>query len=148
MAMEYFDEKIVPTFKINPHSPITGSMTTTNSCDLHGSSSISPSKILSGSFMPIAGPSYIGVPPILSSPVFGTSYSTPKSRLPSIVDKPLLQQRFNETSANRTSDFLSPIEKNFLDSIKDSHRMMETTVKRQRRMIRKMQKVSSFTRFT
>ena len=92
--------------------------------------------------MPIAGPSYLGVPPVLPSPVFSTSYSTPKSRLPSIVDKPLLLQRFNETSANRTSDIPSPVEKNLLDTIKDSHRMMETTVKRQRRMIRKMQKVS------
>ena len=92
--------------------------------------------------MPIAGSSYLGVPPVLPSPVFGTSYSTPKSRLPSIVDKPLLLQRFNETSANRTSDSFSPVEKTLLDSIKDSHRIMETTVKRQRRMIKKMQKVS------
>jgi hypothetical protein len=60
MAMEHFDEKIVPTFKINPHSPIAGTASVVNACDLHGSNSLSPSKILSGAFMPIAGPSYLG----------------------------------------------------------------------------------------
>ena len=144
MAMEYFDEKIVPSLKINPHSPITASMSTVNSCDLHGGPTISPSKILSGSYMQIAGPSYLGVPPSISSPVFGTVHSTPKNRFHTIFDKPVMLQHSNETSFNRKNDIISPVEKTLLESIRKSHRVLETTIKKQRRVIKNMQKVGLF----
>ena len=142
MAMEHFDEKIVPTFRINPQNAIAGSASMISTCDLHGNSSVSPSKILSGSFMPIAGPSYLGVPAGISSPVFGTTHSTPKSRYHTYVDKPLTVKRFDQKFTNKSTDNLHPAEKTFLDSINKSHQILEKTIKRQRRIMRKMQKVS------
>ena len=142
MAMEYFDEKIVPTFKINPHNPIAGTASMVNACDLHGSSSMSPSKILSGAFMPIAGPSYLGVPAGVSSPVFGTVHSTPKGQFQTYADKPFLLKRFNENNINKSIENLHSDEKSTIDCLNKSHRLLEATIKRQRRVLKKMQKVS------
>ena len=142
MAMEHFDEKIVPTFKINPHSPIAGTASMVNACDLHGSNSLSPSKILSGAFMPIAGPSYLGVPAGVSSPVFGSLHSTPKGRFQTYADKQLLLKRLDEKSLNKSTESLNAVENSILDSFTNSHRVLENTIKRQNRLIKKMRKVS------
>ena len=140
MAMEHFDEKIVPTFKVNPSSPAAAAVAVVSSC---GHNPVSPSKILSGSYMSIAGPSFLGVPGI-SSPVFGTSQSTPK-RCSSFSVATQVGRLSNSDEADTSgvvtgSEF---VEKSDLEKINMNQKILETTIKRQRRIIKKMQKVSS-----
>lgn len=135
MAMEHFDEKIVPTFKVNPQSPAAAAIAVVTTC---GHNSVTPSKILSGSFMSMSGPSYLGVPSI-SSPVFGSTNSTPKGSVNSkSFNKGLL---FNETGEIDTGSVISKIksiEKNLQEKVDKNHKALQTTIKRQRRMMKKM----------
>ena len=139
MAMEHFDEKIVPTFKVNPQSPAAAAIAVVTTC---GHNSVTPSKILSGSFMSMSGPSYLGVPSI-SSPVFGSTNSTPKGSVNSkSFNKGLL---FNETGEIDTGSVISKIksiEKNLQEKVDKNHKALQTTIKRQRRMMKKMKNVS------
>ena len=138
MAMEHFDEKIVPTFKVNPHTPAAAAAAVASTYDpIHNS--VSPSKILAGSFLSISGPSYLGVPGI-SSPVFGTSHSTPKLKHHPLSISPKETEEFSKIAVVTK---IGPDEKSLLDKIINNHKELQTTVKRQRRFMRKMQKVSN-----
>ena len=131
MAMEHFEEKIVPMFKVNPHSPTAAAAAVVSRYDPHIHNSVSPSRILAGSYISISGPSYLGVPGI-SSPVFGTLHSTPKARHHPLSLSP------EETEEIGVRTDVGPAETSLLDKIIKN----QTTIKRQRRIMKKMQKVS------
>ena len=140
MAMEHFDEKIVPTFKVSPHSPAAAAAAVVNTC---GHSPVSPSRILSGSFMSVSESNYLGVPGI-SSPVFGTAHSTPKGKFhPFSLNKGSLYSKDMDQSDKNMVVMGSSATGNYLlEKINKNHKALDTVVKRQRRMIKKMQKVS------
>lgn len=135
MAMEHFDEKIVPTFKVNPHSPAAAAAAVASTYDPIYNS-VSPSKILSGSYLSITGPSYLGVQGI-SSPVFGTLHSTPKLKHHPLSLSPRETEEIGKIAVVTK---VCPAEKSLLDKIIKNHKELQTTVKRQRRFMKKMQK--------
>ena len=139
MAMEHFDEKIVPTFKVSPHSPAAAAAAVVNTC---GHSAVSPSRILSGSFMSVSESNYLGVPGI-SSPVFGTAHSTPKGKLhPFSLSKGTLSRDMDQTDKNVVVMGSSATGSHLWEKINTNHKALDTAIKRQRRIIKKMQKVS------
>ena len=139
MAMEHFDEKIVPTFKVNPHSPAAAAIAVVTTC---GHNSVTPSKILSGSFMSMSGPSYLGVPSI-SSPVFGSTNSTPKRSVNSkSFSKGVLFNETGEIDPGSVISTIKSIEKTLQEKVDKNHKALETTIKRQRRVMKKMKNVS------
>ena len=153
MAMEHFDEKIVPSFKIGPNSPAAGyaaAAAVVNTCHGHANyPTPSPSKILSGSFMS----GYLGTPSI-SSPAFGTSsHSTPKSNLNamSFEEDGMSQSIFGASNIAKairddpydSKSLSSPdIAGTFLfKKIESTSKSLIGALKSQRKIIRKMQKV-------
>ena len=143
MAMEHFDEKIVPTFKANPNSPAAATAVV-NAC---GHTPVSPSRILSGSFMSVSGSGshYVGVPGI-SFPVFGTAHSTPKrqchqfSHNTGSMPSREVYQNERPSISRASGSGVYHLEKTHLN------KKLEVAIKKQRRLIKKMQKVSTLGR--
>merc|ERR1711981_814351 len=114
MAMEHFDEKIVPTFKVSPNSPAAAAAVV-NTC---GFAATSPSRILSGSFTNCLGLSGV------SSPDFATAHSTPKS----ISQKVAISFHKTSRSANNVDNRLvtgaSPVGSYLLEKINSCNKAL------------------------
>merc|ERR1712141_600821 len=88
--------------------------------------------------MSMSGPSYLGVPSI-SSPVFGSTNSTPKGSVNSkSFSKGLLFNETGEIDPGSVISKIKSIEKNLQEKVDKNHKALETTIKRQRRVMKKM----------